>query len=356
MNLEQLGWCNDTSAAAAFLPLAVEGFILGRISLEHRGAYRVLTERGELSARVTGQFRHQTSDGLDFPAVGDWVALQLHNQDTEATIHHLLPRRSQFVRKAAGHQTEGQVVAANVDTLLLMVGLDGDFNPRRIERYLVMAWESGARPVLMLNKADLCTDLDAKLTLLETLIFGVPVHGISAVSGQGLEVLGTYLQPGKTIALIGSSGVGKSTLTNYLLGSQRQATQTVRADDSKGRHTTTHRHLLPLPSGALLIDTPGMRELQLWSTTEGVDNTFSDVEDLASHCKFRDCHHQTEPGCAVQAAISAGDLDPRRLQSYQKLQKEQQWLEQRQDQRASLNTKRRWKQISKSIRQHYKKQ
>jgi ribosome biogenesis GTPase len=286
--------------------------------------------------------------------VGDWVALQLHNQNTEATIHHLLPRRSQFARKAAGHQTMAQVVAANVDTLFLMAGLDGDFNPRRIERYLVMAWESGANPVIVLNKADLCPNLEDKLALLEPVALGVPVHPVSAVSGEGLGALAVYLQPGQTVALVGSSGVGKSTLTNYLLGTQQQATQTVRADDSKGRHTTSHRQLLLLPSGALLIDTPGMRELQLWSTADGLDDTFSDVEELASQCKFRDCQHQSEPGCAVLAAIAAGHLDPQRLRSYQKLQKEQQWLEQRQDQRASLNTKRRWKQITKTMRHNPK--
>jgi ribosome biogenesis GTPase len=357
LKLQQFGWCHDTStdAAAEFLPLAAQGFVLGRISLEHRGAYRVLTEWGELPAAVTGQFRYQAETALDFPAVGDWVALQLHNQNTEATIHRLLPRRSQFVRKAAGQQTEAQVVAANVDSLFLMAGLDGDFNLRRLERYLVMAWESGANPVILLNKADLCPDLDDKLALLETIAFNVPVHAVSAASGEGLEALAIYLSPGQTVALVGSSGVGKSTLTNYLLGMQRQATQTVRSDDSKGRHTTTHRQLLRLPSGALLIDTPGMRELQLWSTADGLDDTFGDVEELASQCKFRDCQHQSEPGCAVLSAIASGHLTPQRLHSYQKLQKEQQWLEQRQDQRASLNTKRRWKQITKTMRQQSKK-
>jgi len=351
LNLQQLGWCADTSTAAAFASFAAAGFCLGRVALEHRDAYRIYTEWGEIPGRLTGQFRHQAKSSLDFPAVGDWVVLQLHNQNTEATIHHCLPRRSQFVRKVAGDQTAGQVVAANVDTLFLMVGLDGDFNPRRIERYLVMAWESGANPVLVLNKADLCPDVEHRRVDLDAIALGVSVHAISAASGQGIDQLAPYLLPGQTVALVGSSGVGKSTLTNSLLGTQQQTVQAVRADDSRGRHTTTHRHLLLLPSGALLIDTPGMRELQLWSAPEGLDDTFPEVEALAAQCKFRDCQHQNEPGCAVQAAIASGQLDGKRLRSFQKLQKEQQWLEQRQDIRAQVNAKRRWKQVTKPMRQ-----
>ena len=319
--------------------------------LEHRGTYRVYTELGECAAEVTGHFRYQTEDPQAFPAVGDWVALQHYREDDLATIHQVLPRTSQFVRKSAGAKTAGQVVAANVDTVFLMSGLDGDFNLRRIERYLVMAWDSGAAPVIVLNKADLCPNLEATLADVAAVAIATPIHAISAAQGTGLDQLDPYLTPGKTVALIGSSGVGKSTLTNYLLGTHQQATQSVRLDDSRGRHTTTHRQLLPLPSGALLIDTPGMRELQLWSTPDGLEETFSDIEALAQDCKFRDCQHQQEPGCAVQAAIASGDLDPKRLTSYQKLLREQQWLEQRQNTHAKINTKRRWKQISKAIRQ-----
>ena len=331
-----------------------DGFVAGRVALEHRGTYRVYTEFGECTAEVTGQFRYQADGDQTFPAVGDWVALHHHGPDHPATIHQVLPRTSQFVRKVAGTKTQGQVIAANVDTVFLMSGLDGDFNLRRIERYLVMAWDSGATPVIVLNKADLCATLSETLADVAAVAIGVPIHPISAALGTGLNQLDPYLIPGKTVALIGSSGVGKSTLTNYLLGTHQQAIQAVRADDSRGRHTTSHRHLLPLPSGALLIDTPGMRELQLWSTASGLEETFADVEALASDCKFRDCQHEQEPGCAVQAAIATGDLDPGRLRSYQKLQREQQWLVQRQDTHARSNTKRRWKQITKTIRQRYK--
>lgn len=327
---------------------------MARVISEHRGMYRIVMETGEADAHVTGHFRHQVENSLMFPAVGDWVVVESHGRQNPATIHHVLPRTSQFVRKASGTSTEGQIIAANVDTVFLMSGLDGDFNVRRIERYLVTAWESGATPVVVLNKADVCSELDDVISQVESIAIGIPIYPISAISGRGLDRLESYLLSGKTVALIGSSGVGKSTLMNYLLGHQQQDTQAVRTDDSRGRHTTTHRQLLPLPSGALLIDTPGMRELQLWSDGSGVQETFGDIEVLAEGCKFHDCQHATEPGCAVKEAIAIGTLDPRRLQSYQKLQREQQWIEQRQDVHARQNSKRRWKQLSKTIRQHNK--
>jgi len=306
---------------------------------------------GEGEAQVTGRFRYHAEDPLMFPAVGDWVVVEPHGQNSPATIHQVLPRISQFVRKMAGAETAGQIIATNVDTIFLMTGLDGDFNVRRIERYLVTAWESGASPVVILNKADLWANLEDALTQVEAIAIGVPIHPISAATGQGLEQLEAYLHPGKTVALIGSSGVGKSTLTNYLLGHHQQMTQTVRADDSQGRHTTTHRQLLPLPSGALLIDTPGMRELQLWTSGHGLQEAFEDVDSLAQGCRFRNCQHDKEPGCAVQAAIAAGRLNPQRLQSYHKLQREQQWIEQRQEGHARHNTKRRWKEMTKTMKQ-----
>lgn len=358
MNLIQLGWPQATAAIAAFAPLSAAGFSLGRIAQEHRGRYQVYTPEGEWPAVLTGQLRHSTERLEDFPTVGDWVALRSPDPDGPALIHHCLPRFSQFVRKVAGQQTAGQVVAANVNTLLLMVGLDGDFNLRRIERYLVMAWDSGATPVLVLNKADCSADPAQAVAAVAAIAPGVAIHAISAATGVGLDALAPYLQPGQTIALVGSSGVGKSTLTNQLLRRPQQATQAVRSGDSRGRHTTTHRELMPLPDGALLIDTPGMREMQLWvapdATSDGLEDTFPDVEALAAQCKFRDCQHQAEPGCAVQAALAAGDLSPQRWASYDKLQREQQWLVRRQDGQAAANTKRRWKQITQTLRQKHR--
>ncbi|MGB3200740.1 MAG: ribosome small subunit-dependent GTPase A [Nodosilinea sp.] len=349
MNLTEVGGWHATREQA-FAPWAEAGFESGRVALEHRGAYQLLTPTGEISAVVTGQFRHQAGGEQAFPAVGDWVVIQRQPGDDPAIIQAVLPRQSEFVRKAAGGKTEGQVVAANVDTVFLVTGLDGDFNLRRIERYLVAAWESGANPVIVLNKADTCKDLASCIQAVEEVAIAVPIYAVSAATGDGLEQLDPYLGAGQTVALIGSSGVGKSTLANHFLGVQHQVTQAVRADDSRGRHTTTGRHLLPLPSGALLIDTPGMRELQLWTTSDGLEATFADIEALAADCRFRDCRHQGEPGCAVEAAIAAGDLERDRLHSYHKLQREQQWIEQRQNTRASLNSKRRWKTIHKAMR------
>jgi ribosome biogenesis GTPase len=352
LNLDNFGWYSGSSFALAFASFEQTEFVAARVISEHRGTYRIVMATGEAEAQVTGHFRHQADEPLEFPAVGDWVVVEPHGANSPASIHRVLPRTSQFVRKVAGATTAGQIVAANVDTVFLMSGLDGDFNVRRIERYLVTAWESGANPVVVLNKADVCADLDQVVAEVTAIAIGVPIHAISVAVGQGLDQLDTYLLAGKTIALMGSSGVGKSTLTNYLLGHDQQITQAVRADDSRGRHTTSHRQLMPLPSGALLIDTPGMRELQLWSAGDGLQETFGDIASLAADCKFRNCQHEREPGCAVQMAIAEGLLAPQRLQSYQKLQREQQHLEQRQQSHAPQNSKRRWKQISKIIRQH----
>jgi ribosome biogenesis GTPase len=352
MNLEQLGWSERD--ASSFKPYGQPEFAVGRVAAEYRHIYLLYTEQGEQFAEVTGKFRHQAAGIQDFPAVGDWVVIQPQVAE-QATIHAVLPRRSKFSRKVAGSTIEEQIIAANVDTALLVSGLDGDFNLRRIERYLMLAWESGANPVIVLNKADLCPEIESRLTAVEAVALGVPVIVLSAAQQQGLEAIQPYLQPGQTLVLLGSSGVGKSTIINQLKGEPVQAVQAVRQRDDRGKHTTTHRHLILLPSGALMIDTPGMREIQVWSGAEGLPETFADVENLAQQCRFRDCQHQQEPGCAIRQALAEGQLDPERLLSYQKLQRELDYQTRKQDQRANLVEKERWKKIHKSLRNHQKR-
>jgi ribosome biogenesis GTPase len=276
------------------------------------------------------------------------VSLASAGTDSEASIDALLPRRSRFSRKVAGETTEEQVVAANIDTVFLVSGLDHDFNLRRIERYLTTAWDGGARPVIILNKADLATDLPAAIAQVEAVACGAPIHAMSSKRGDGVEVLGAYLAPGQTCAFLGSSGVGKSTLVNRLRGDERQRTAEVRASDSRGRHTTTNRELLELPGGGLLIDTPGMREMQLWEGS--LEDAFADIHALATGCHFRDCRHTTEPRCAVVAASEHGGLDPARLESYRRLQRELDLHARRQDELLMLQDKKKNKVIHKAMR------
>lgn len=352
MNLAWLGWSDFF--ARSFEPYCREGFTIGRVAIEYRNTYVLYSEQGELSAEVAGKLRHRASEPQDFPAVGDWVVIRVREAEKQATIHAVLPRKSKFSRKIAGAKTEEQIVAANVDTVLLVSGLDGDFNLRRIERYLILAWESGANPVIVLNKADLCSNIEQRIAEVETIAFGVPLIVLSAAQNQGLDALTSYFQPGQTVALLGSSGVGKSTLTNQLKGETIQAVQPVRRGDRRGRHTTTHRELIVLPMGGSIIDTPGMREIQVWAGDEGLQETFADIEVLAQQCRFRNCQHGNEPGCALQQALDDGTLDESRFFSYQKLQRELHYLTRKQDQKASLAEKERWKKIHKALRNHYK--
>lgn len=336
--LERYGW--DEEFQKHFSETAGEGREPGRIIVEHKGAYELITEAGPLSGEVSGRFRHEAFGIGSFPAAGDWVAVETRPEEGRATIHGVLPRRSRFSRKIAGALTQEQVVAANFDHIFIILSLNWDFNIHRLERYLTMAWESGALPVIILNKLDLCEDAAEKTGMVESVAFGVPVHAVSAVTGEGMEEVGKYLKPGKTAVFLGSSGVGKSTLVNRLAGSEIMDVNGIREDDSKGRHTTTHRQLVLLPAGGVVIDTPGMRELQLWDAGEGLTGAFEDIADLAAGCRFRDCRHESEPGCAVKEAIREGLLPADRLESFRKLQKELLFLEQKQNQALRLAEKR----------------
>ncbi len=352
MTLEDLGWTDFF--AAAFAPYAEEGLVPARV-IAQRGLNRVSTGEAEHFADLSGRLRHELQGPggvVGHPAVGDWVALRPPAGAGHAQVHAVLPRKSRFSRKIAGHRTEEQVVAANVDTLFLVSGLDGDFNPRRIERYLTAAWDSGAQPVVILNKVDRCPDVDRCLLEAQAVAAGVPVHRVSAKMGEGVDALRAYLRRGETVSLLGSSGVGKSTLINRLLGREAQRTSGVREHDDRGRHTTTHRELLVLPEGGLLIDTPGMREVQLWEGDQGIESVFADIEELAEGCRFSDCRHEGEPGCAVQEALENGALAPERLESYRKLQKELHAIQVRQDQLATIREKKKIKAVIKAADRH----
>ncbi|MCJ8007843.1 ribosome small subunit-dependent GTPase A [Lederbergia wuyishanensis] len=344
MDLKTLGW--NEQFENEFESIKQDGYSVGRVALEHKHLYRVLTESGEVLAEVSGKFQYNAAGRGAYPAVGDWVVLSIRMEESRATIHHVLPRKSKFSRNIAGATTEEQIVAANVDTVFIVAALNADFNVRRIERYMLMAWESGANPVIILSKADLCQDIDEKVSETESVAIGVPIHVVSAEQNIGLEALSPYIKEGKTVAILGSSGVGKSTLVNTFTGKETLKTGGIREDDARGRHTTTHRELVVLEHGGILIDTPGMRELQLWETDTGLSQGFSDIENLASLCKFRDCGHHNEPGCAVRRAIDQGELDEERYKSYLKLQRELAYLERKEDKQLAQAQKDKWKKIT----------
>ena len=331
-SLNAFGWCDHF--ARHFHSHSEQEREPGRVVLRQQHRYAVRTAGGEFDAEVAGRLLHHAAEPAELPAVGDWVAVSRPPGHGAAVIHAVLPRRTRLSRKVAGRRATEQVVAANVDVVFVVMGLDGDFNLRRLERFLVTAWESGARPVAVLNKADVAADAEGRRRAVEATAPGVDVFLTSCVSGLGLDALGAFLTPAETVALVGSSGVGKSSLINLLLGHDALRTGAVRDGDDRGRHTTTHRQLFALPDGALLIDNPGIRELVPWSSDGGLGGAFEDVEALAAGCRFRDCTHSGEPGCEVSASVADGRLDAGRLRNYRDLEREARALELRRDKAA----------------------
>lgn len=346
-DLESLGW--SPTWQEKLEALSDPGLAPARVAIEAQGSYTVMAER-PLAARLSGKFRHDSHTREELPSVGDWVALRPGADGDTGTIEAVLPRSSAFVRKVAGFETEAQVVAANVDLVFVVAPIEHAVNLRSIERYLTISWQSGSVPVVVLTKSDVCEDVAGALSAVEAIAPGVDVHAVSAVTGEGLRELASIIDGGRTVALLGPSGAGKSTLVNALVGAHVMAVQEVRDFDGKGRHTTTHRELIPLPAGGALIDTPGMRELQLWDADEGIEATFGDIAELAGACRFDDCAHESEPGCAVKRAVADGDLPAERLASYRKQLRELAAIARKRDKRLSSLESKKWRKVHREAK------
>jgi ribosome biogenesis GTPase len=345
MKMTELGW--SSFFENNFDKFRNQDFSVLRILRENREKYLACNDTGEFSCEVTGKFRFENDGKSKFPTVGDWVVASVVPNQNKAMIHAVLPRKSIFSRKAAGKITEEQPVAANIDTVFIITGLDGNYNLRRIERYLSLAWESGAVPVVLLNKSDVCPESEERKCEVKSMAIGVDVYTLSAFNRKDVEKIKKYIKPGETIAFLGSSGVGKSTIINSLLGTDRLKVNEVSESGSRGRHTTTFRELIVLPGGGMVIDTPGMREIQVWGDEEGLEQVFEDIRELAADCRFKNCSHENEPDCAVMKAVLNGTLDEKRFKNYLKLKKEFAYLSDRQTMKASAIEKARWKNISK---------
>ena len=351
LSLSDLGW--TTEREAEFQSVAGGDLVPGRICRQQSGRTYAWTEAGEVEAVLSGRLENIAASAAELPAIGDWVALLPLPGEEKAVVQVLLTRTTCFSRKSAGGRTTEQVIAANIDTLFLVSGLDDELNIRRIERYLLLARESGAEPVVVLNKSDLRGDAEEIAGKVRAIAPALDFILTSASDGSGMERLAPHLGPGRTVALLGSSGVGKSSLINRLAGGEVARTGEVREKDSRGRHVTSHREMVFLPSGVILIDTPGMREVAIWVSEEGIAAAYPEIDELSERCKFRDCAHETEPGCAVLDAVESGDLNAARLESYHRLRKEFLDLQTRQGEQERKNVKRRWKPISKSLKKYY---
>ncbi len=348
MNLQSLGW-NDFFSAH-FKSYAEQGFAVGKVAVEHKQYLRLYSEFGQITCEISGKFRHEARSQGEFPTVGDWIVFRRLADENKGIVQAILPRKSKISRKVAGQHTQEQIIAANVDFLFIVTSLNFDFNVRRLERYLTLAWDSGAGPVILLNKADLCDNPEYFVEQTAEIAFGVPVHFLSASNRDGLEQLQPYFKNNKTCAMIGSSGVGKSTIINKIIGEERQRVDTLRSSVEKGRHTTTQRELIILPGGGLLIDTPGMREIQLWDADRGIAEAFEEITTTAENCHFRDCRHRQEPGCAVRQAVKSGEIQMARYKNFQKMQDELQQLKEKQQLQSRLEAKRQDKILHRAIK------